>query len=43
LRPKIELRQLAIDVLADGPSRDPLLPFSSVCRRDLETVRNSAA
>lgn len=40
LKPKIELRQLALDALADGP-RDPLLPFSVVCRRDLDHVRNS--
>jgi hypothetical protein len=41
LKPKVELRQLAIEALADGPFPDPLLPFSSVCRRDLDNVRSS--
>jgi hypothetical protein len=41
LKPRVELRQLAIEALADGPLPDPLLPFSSVCRNDLENVRNS--
>lgn len=43
LKPKVELRQLAIEALAEGPRLDPLLPFSSVCRRDLEDVRRSTA
>ncbi|HUE63527.1 MAG TPA: hypothetical protein VMO78_04035 [Rhizomicrobium sp.] len=41
LKPKVELRQLVIETLADGPFPDPLLPFSSVCRRDLDNVRSS--
>ena len=41
LKPRIELRQLAIEALADKPLPDPLLPFSSVCRRDLDNVRSS--
>ena len=43
LKPKIELRQLAIDALAEGLRLDPLLPFSLVCRDDLDNVRNSMA
>lgn len=43
LRPRVELRQLAIDALADGPRPDPLLPFSMICRSDLENVRRSMA
>ena len=29
LKPKVELRQLAMEALAEGPRLDPLLPFSS--------------
>ncbi|HWX89663.1 MAG TPA: hypothetical protein VNY75_05115 [Rhizomicrobium sp.] len=43
LKPKIELRQLAIDALAEGSRLDPLLPFSLVCRDDLDHVRKSMA
>lgn len=43
LKPRVELRQLAIDVLATGPRADPVLPFSLVCRADLDNVRNSMA
>jgi len=41
LKPRVELRQLAIEALANKPRPDPLLPFSSVCRRDLDNVRSS--
>src|SRR5450631_345006 len=41
LKPKVELRQLAIEALAVGPRLDPLLQFRSVCRRDLDNVRSS--
>jgi len=43
LKPRVELRQLAIEALAEGPRLDPLLPFSLVCRDDLDRVRNSMA
>ena len=43
LKPKVALRQLAIEALAEGPRVDPLLPFSLVCRDDLDHVRNSMA
>jgi hypothetical protein len=43
LKPRVDLRQLATDVLTDGTPGDPLLPFSSVCRQDLENVRRSTA
>ena len=43
LKPRVELRQLAIEALAEGPRLDPLLPFSVVCRDDLDRVRNSMA
>jgi len=41
LKPRIELRHLAIKVLAEGPPVDPLLPFSLVCRSDLDGLRGS--
>ena len=41
LKPRVELRQLAIQALTNGPLPDPLLPFSSVCRSDLDNVRSS--
>ena len=41
LKPRVELRQLAIEALAQGSRLDPLLPFSLVCRNDLDQVRNS--
>ena len=40
LKPRVELRQLAIEALAQGSRLDPLLPFSLVCRNDLDQVRN---
>lgn len=42
LKPKVELRQLA-EALAEGPRPDPLLPFSLVCRRDLDRLRTPSA
>jgi hypothetical protein len=41
LKPRIELRQLAMDAVSDGLISDPLLPFSSVCRLDLDRVRTA--
>lgn len=41
LRPRVELRKLAIEALADGPPPDPLLPFSMICRNDLKDVHRS--
>lgn len=38
LKPRVELRQLAKDAISRGISSDPLLPFSSVCRADLDRV-----
>ena len=43
LKPRVELRQLVIEALAEGSRGDPLLPFSLVCRHDLDQVRNSMA
>jgi len=43
LKPRVELRQLAIAALSGEARPDPLLPFSLVCRRDLDTVRSSMA
>lgn len=42
LKPKVELRQFAMDALAQGSHLDPLLPFTLICRLDLDQVRNSA-
>jgi hypothetical protein len=39
LKPRVELRQLAMDAVSQGITSDPLLPFSSVCRFDLDKVR----
>jgi hypothetical protein len=39
LKPRVEIRQLAMEALADGTRPDPLLPFSMICRNDLESVR----
>ena len=36
LKPKIELRQLAKETVANGLDPDPLLTFSQVCRADLD-------
>ena len=41
LRPRVELRQLAIEALTEGSRPDPVLPFSLVCREDLDNVRRS--
>lgn len=41
LRPRVKLKQLAKEALKDGPPIDPLLPFSVVCRSDLENVSRS--
>jgi len=41
LKPRVELRQLATEALSQGIASDPLLPFSSVCRRDLDSVRRA--
>lgn len=41
LKPRVELRQLAMKALAEGPPVDPLLPFSLVCRSDLDSLRGS--
>ena len=42
LRPRVELRQLAMDAVSQGIASDPLLPFSSVCRLDLDSVRQAS-
>jgi hypothetical protein len=42
LKPSIELRQLAIEVLSKRLDPDPLLEFSLVCRADLDGVRRTA-
>jgi hypothetical protein len=41
LKPRVELRQLAIDAVSNGLISDPLLPFSLVCRHDLNRVRTA--
>jgi hypothetical protein len=41
LKPSIELRQLAKEVLSKRPNPDPLLAFSEICRADLESVGRS--
>ena len=43
LRPRVELRQLAIEALTEGSRPDPVQPFSLVCREDLDNVRKSRA
>ena len=43
LRPRVELRQLAMEALTKGVRPDPVLPFSLVCREDLDNVRKSRA
>lgn len=43
LKPRIELRELVMRALAEGRAPDPLMPFSLVCRRDLDDVRRSMA
>jgi hypothetical protein len=42
LKPKIELRQLAMQALSQSLD-DPVLEFSSVCRADLDRVRRTMA
>ena len=41
LKPRVELRQLAMDAVSKGLTSDPLLPFSSICRLDLDKVRTA--
>jgi hypothetical protein len=41
LKPRVELRQLAMDAVSKGLTSDPLLPFSSICRIDLDKVRTA--
>ena len=43
LKPRVEVRQLAAQALTEETRLDPLLPFSVVCRTDLEHVRRSLA
>jgi len=38
LKPKIELRQLAKETVANGFDPDPLSAFSQVCRADLDRI-----
>ena len=38
LRPSIGLRELAMDALSQKSGLDPLLAFSSICRRDLDNL-----
>ncbi len=42
LKPSIELRRLAKEALSKRLDPDPLLAFSSICRADLDGVRQSA-
>jgi hypothetical protein len=39
LKPSIELRRLATNVLSRNLDPDPLLGFSRICRADLDRVR----
>jgi len=41
LKPSIELRQLAKEALSKGLDPDPLLAFSSICRKDLDNVHRA--
>lgn len=43
LKPRIELRQLAVEALSKSPEPDPLLAFSEICRADLDNVQRSVA
>jgi hypothetical protein len=43
LKPGIELRQLAKAALSKSLDPDPLLAFSSICRKDLDRVHRTAA
>jgi len=39
LKPSVELRQLAKEALSKSLDPDPLMAFSSICRKDLDSVR----
>jgi hypothetical protein len=41
LKPSVELRQLAKEALSKGLDPDPLLAFSSICRKDLDNVHRA--
>ena len=41
LKPRVDPRQLATAALSKIPDPDPLLPFSLVCRADLDNVRRT--
>lgn len=43
LKPSVETRQLAKEVLSESLDPDPLLAFSSTCRADLDNVRRTTA
>jgi hypothetical protein len=43
LKPGIEARQLAKEALSRSLDPDPLLEFSSMCRADLDNVRQTMA
>ena len=42
LKPSVELRRLAQDALSKSLDPDPLLTFSVICRKDLDTVLRTA-
>jgi hypothetical protein len=41
LKPSVEIRQLASEVLSKAPDPDPVLTFSLICRADLVNVRRT--
>ncbi len=41
LKPSIELRQLAKEALSKSLEPDPLLAFSSICRAELDRLRQT--
>ena len=41
LKPSVEIRQLAKEALSNGLDPDPLLAFSSICRKDLDNAHRS--
>jgi HAMP domain-containing protein len=41
LKPRVEIRQLALQSLSKNPDPDPFLAFSLTCRTDLDTVRRT--
>ena len=43
LKPSVELRRLAQDALSKSLDPDPLLTFSVICRKDLDTVMRTTA